>query len=215
VSDDPDEVDRGALAATFPAWDAPPADRDEPRDVVGEVAARTRDEDADSWLNELVDRHAERTFLKAFPGRTDVSPYDRVACGMIVVELQEQASRDPRFLGEPQRTLDRRLHYVEHLNRDNERAARAHAQSVGEKAEHVRRATQTREHRCHWPGCTRQCKPAMWGCFAHWRALPQHLRDKIWRSYRVGQEVTRTPSREYLAVADEVDAWIRERGGGR
>ena len=78
------------------------------------------------------------------------------------------------------------------------------------KAEYVRSQGQTRPHHCHWPGCTRQVPPAMWGCNAHWFALPASLRSKIWAAYRPGQEVDGTPSAQYLAVAREVQAWIRD-----
>lgn len=76
------------------------------------------------------------------------------------------------------------------------------------KADYVRAEGQTRNHTCHWPGCTRQVPPAMWGCKPHWFALPKPLRDRIWRAYRPGQEKDMRPSAEYLAVAREVQAWI-------
>lgn len=80
--------------------------------------------------------------------------------------------------------------------------------TIGQKADYVKRAGQTRKHHCHWPGCEKQVPPAMWGCKAHWFKLPQALRNKIWRCYRPGQEVDLTPSAEYLAVAREVQEWI-------
>jgi hypothetical protein len=46
------------------------------------------------------------------------------------------------------------------------------------------------------------------GCRAHWFKLPKRLRDAIWRTYVPGQEISKTPSAEYLAVADEVQTWI-------
>lgn len=78
------------------------------------------------------------------------------------------------------------------------------------KANYVRSQGQTRDHHCHWPGCDKQVPPAIWGCKTHWFRLPSILRAKIWRTYQPGQEVTMTPSAEYLAVADEVRQWIRE-----
>lgn len=48
----------------------------------------------------------------------------------------------------------------------------------------------------------------MWGCKPHWFALPAGLRRKVWATYRPGQEDTKTPSREYVEVAREVQAWI-------
>jgi hypothetical protein len=49
----------------------------------------------------------------------------------------------------------------------------------------------------------------MWGCRAHWYALPRYLRDKIWEAFQPGQEVTSTPSRDYIDAAREVQAWIK------
>ncbi len=86
--------------------------------------------------------------------------------------------------------------------------------SVGEKANHVRAARQTRGHTCHWPGCDRQVPPAMWGCRSHWYALPKALRDRIWRTYRIGQEADGRPSREYLEAARAVQDWITDSGVG-
>ncbi len=76
------------------------------------------------------------------------------------------------------------------------------------KADYVRNAPNPGGHTCHWPGCTRQVKPAVWGCQKHWYTLPATLRDKVWRAFRPGQEVSKTPSAEYIAVAREVEAWI-------
>lgn len=78
------------------------------------------------------------------------------------------------------------------------------------KADYVRRQTQTRPHTCHWPGCTTQVKPAMWGCSKHWFLLPRHLRNKIWATYRPGQEIDGRPSVQYIRVAQEVQLWVRE-----
>lgn len=79
---------------------------------------------------------------------------------------------------------------------------------ISKKVEYVKSQGQTREHHCHWPGCNKQVKPAMWGCYYHWMRLPKHFRDRIWQAYRVGQELDRSPSREYLEVAREVQEWI-------
>lgn len=81
------------------------------------------------------------------------------------------------------------------------------------KADYVRNQKQTRSHTCHWPGCTTQVPPAMWGCKPHWFKLPQHLRNRIWAAYRPGQEKDMNPSQAYLDAADEVQKWIRENFG--
>lgn len=78
------------------------------------------------------------------------------------------------------------------------------------KVEHVRNAKQTRGHTCHWPGCKKQVPPAMWGCKPHWFRLPKELRDRIWKTYRPGQEESLTPSTAYIEAAEAVQAWIRE-----
>ncbi|WP_428673619.1 hypothetical protein [Reyranella sp.] len=77
-----------------------------------------------------------------------------------------------------------------------------------QKVRHVLRAGQSRHHHCHWPGCQEQVPPAKWGCRKHWFKLPKTLRDRIWQAYRPGQEDTQTPSRDYIAVARDVQAWI-------
>lgn len=87
--------------------------------------------------------------------------------------------------------------------------------TIKEKADHVRAAQQVRGHTCHWPGCERQVPPAMWGCRTHWYRLPMTLRNRIWRTYRIDQEDTRTPSREYVAVAREVQEWINANAFGK
>lgn len=83
--------------------------------------------------------------------------------------------------------------------------------SKASKVKWVKSQGQNRDHTCHWPGCDKQVPPAMWGCYYHWMKLPKHLRDKIWAAYRIGQEVSMTPSREYLKVAEEVQQWIKEK----
>jgi hypothetical protein len=64
------------------------------------------------------------------------------------------------------------------------------------------------KHTCHWPGCDTPVPPAMWGCEGHWFTLPKPLRDRIWATYRRGQEVTKSPSPDYMAAAIAVQEWI-------
>lgn len=80
--------------------------------------------------------------------------------------------------------------------------------SIAEKVEHVKAATQTRLHECHWPGCKHQVPPAMWGCKHHWNMLPRPLRTKLWQAYRPGQEDDMKPSQEYIAAAQAIQDWI-------
>lgn len=80
--------------------------------------------------------------------------------------------------------------------------------TIGQKVVHVKSQKQTRSHACHWPGCPRQVPPALWGCRPHWYALPKEIRDRIWKAYRIGQETSLTPSREYVEAARAAQDWI-------
>lgn len=80
---------------------------------------------------------------------------------------------------------------------------------IQEKAAYVKAQSQTRKHHCHWPGCEKQVPPAMWGCKEHWFKLPRDLRNKVWATYRPGQEIDQRPSDAYMQVANAVQAWIR------
>lgn len=86
-------------------------------------------------------------------------------------------------------------------------------QDISKKVEYVKSQSQSREHTCHWPGCNKQVPPALWGCRPHWFALPKYLRNKVWMTYQIGQEVNMTPSQEYLDVVNEVQMWIEENYG--
>jgi hypothetical protein len=83
-------------------------------------------------------------------------------------------------------------------------------ETLADKVQHVKAAKQTRGHTCHWQGCGRQVPPAMWGCSTHWFKLPKRIRDRIWATYRPGQEITKTPSENYLKAAQEADDWIKQ-----
>jgi hypothetical protein len=81
------------------------------------------------------------------------------------------------------------------------------------KAAYVRRMSQLPDnsgHHCHWPECNKPVPPAMWGCKTHWFKLPMRLRNRIFAAYRPGQEISKTPSAAYIAVAQEAQAWIAE-----
>lgn len=79
---------------------------------------------------------------------------------------------------------------------------------ISRKVEHVKSQTQTRNHECHWPGCKLQVPPAMWGCTVHWYKLPKSLRNKVWETYRIGQEIDGTPSNKYMEVMKEIYQYI-------
>ena len=81
------------------------------------------------------------------------------------------------------------------------------------KVDYVLGQGQTREHTCHWPGCTAQVPPAVWGCRLHWYALPLGLRNRLWRAYVIGQEKTMNPTAEYIAAAKAIQEWIKNNSG--
>lgn len=78
------------------------------------------------------------------------------------------------------------------------------------KADYVRAraATAPGGHHCHWTGCNAKVPPAMWGCRKHWYMLPAAIRARIWRTFRPGQEIEKTPAAEYVAAAREARDWI-------
>lgn len=79
------------------------------------------------------------------------------------------------------------------------------------KADYVRaQGDASGDHHCHWPGCTRACPPAKWGCSKHWFTLPVALRRRIWQTFRPGQEVSKTPSADYINAARDAQAWIAQ-----
>jgi hypothetical protein len=84
--------------------------------------------------------------------------------------------------------------------------------SIAEKADYVRQELKKPAggHHCHWPTCDKAVPAAAWGCKKHWYMLPPSLRGKIWVNYSPKQEIAKTPSREYVAVALEVRRWIYE-----
>lgn len=83
------------------------------------------------------------------------------------------------------------------------------------KKEYVRNAKQVRKHTCHWPGCLKQCPPAMWGCKVHWFKLPYDLRQLIWKHYQPGQEESMRPTLGYIEAANKVQEWINNQLGER
>jgi hypothetical protein len=85
--------------------------------------------------------------------------------------------------------------------------------TLREKRHHVRFAiNDDPTHTCHWPGCTRQVKPAMFMCGSHWFKLPLNLRNEVWAAYRPGQEETKNPDRLYLETVRKVQNWITKSG---
>ena len=63
-------------------------------------------------------------------------------------------------------------------------------------------------HTCHAANCNKQIPPNMFMCREHWRMVPPLLKSEIWRTYRPGQEIDKTPSPEYLDAAKKAIAAV-------
>jgi len=88
--------------------------------------------------------------------------------------------------------------------------------TIRQKKRYVSKSLKTlyrENHRCHFPGCDKKVSPAVWGCPRHWFMLPKHLRDRIWATFEPGQEITKTPSKEYVAAVKAVEEWIHAQAG--
>lgn len=68
-------------------------------------------------------------------------------------------------------------------------------------------------HVCHARQCMTPVDPKMLMCKRHWYMVPKELRDKVWATYRSGQEVTKDPSMEYLDAAQAAVRNVAEQEG--
>lgn len=68
-------------------------------------------------------------------------------------------------------------------------------------------------HTCHATGCEKLVPPSMWGCRRHWFMVPKALRDRIWATYRAGQEDDWKPSRRYLEAAKAAVVAVAQKEG--
>jgi hypothetical protein len=66
------------------------------------------------------------------------------------------------------------------------------------------------KHTCHCPNCDKTVAPKFFGCGPCWFALPENMRNAVWASYRPGQEISKTPSTEYLMAARAAIEYLRE-----
>jgi hypothetical protein len=67
-------------------------------------------------------------------------------------------------------------------------------------------------HLCHARGCHTPVPPAMFMCRPHWALVSPDRQRQVWRTYRPGQEIDKSPSEAYLEVAHaaEMDVWTVE-----
>jgi len=68
-------------------------------------------------------------------------------------------------------------------------------------------------HLCHARQCQTAVPPKRLMCLKHWRMVPRALQRRVWALYRPGQEITKTPTPEYLEAArDAVEAVAKAEG---
>lgn len=67
------------------------------------------------------------------------------------------------------------------------------------------------KHYCHIRYCTKEVPPEMFACNKHWLQVPANIRREIWRHYRAGQEVYKTPSPEWLEAARRAQEAVEKR----
>lgn len=63
-------------------------------------------------------------------------------------------------------------------------------------------------HLCHARGCEVPVPPHLLMCLPHWNMVATYLKAEVWRTYRRGQEVDKSPSREYLHAAHEACKYV-------
>lgn len=56
-------------------------------------------------------------------------------------------------------------------------------------------------HLCHAVDCNERVLPSRLMCPRHWFMVPIPLRKRVWQTYKPGQEITKTPTAEYIKAA--------------
>lgn len=71
-------------------------------------------------------------------------------------------------------------------------------------------------HTCHAIGCKAEVPPKLFMCLKHWRMVPKVGQDDIWKHYRIGQEIRKDPTSEYIKAAQRAQAFVlmKEKGLG-
>lgn len=69
------------------------------------------------------------------------------------------------------------------------------------------------KHTCHAMGCDVNVPEKMFLCRNHWFQLPRPMRDAVWAEYVPGQEISKTPTQEYLNVTERAIRWLAIKEG--
>lgn len=66
-------------------------------------------------------------------------------------------------------------------------------------------------HFCHARNCGTPVRPDLFMCRGHWLMIPAELRRLIWRHYRKGQEIDKTPTMAYLEVTRKAQEAVEKK----
>jgi hypothetical protein len=64
------------------------------------------------------------------------------------------------------------------------------------------------DHHCHAQGCATAVPPKLFMCPKHWRMVPKILQRQVWANYVPGQEISKTPTSQYLDVTKRAIAFV-------
>lgn len=66
-------------------------------------------------------------------------------------------------------------------------------------------------HKCHAQNCAREIPPRYLMCGPHWAMVPRAMQKAVRNTYRLGQEVDKNPSEEYICAARAAIALVAKR----
>lgn len=79
-----------------------------------------------------------------------------------------------------------------------------------DRPEHAHEGEEAMKHLCHATGCPVETPPRLFMCGRHWGMLPTEMKNDINRLFRPGQEVSKTPSKQYMLAALAAVKWLRK-----
>lgn len=66
-------------------------------------------------------------------------------------------------------------------------------------------------HRCHAIGCERPTPEKYLMCSTHWYQVPPEDRAMVWELYVPGQEISKTPTADYVLLVQRIIRELHER----
>ena len=106
----------------------------------------------------------------------------------------------------------RAVHSLAHRALDGARSHRqGHHEVVREEGDDL--GAREVKHLCHARKCNVGVPPRLLMCRRHWFMVPRELRARVWATYVPGQEITKTPTLEYLDAANAAIKAVAEKEG--